>query len=292
MENDKIEYNIGRKSKETNIEISYNSGAVIPRYIEFNIWGACNRSCSFCPVSNPAIYQNLNEGILLSDYEKCMKDLNEINFNGGIIFSAFSEPFLNKNLNDLIRMTRSYLKDSSIEINSNGDVIKKNKKLIDEVFTNGLNKLIISVYDGEESFLEFEDLISNYEYDIVLRRRYFKDDNYGMVVSNRAGSVDSTKYETKEQQDSPLELPLKQPCYYPFYQLIIDYNGDVLLCAHDWEKKIIAGNAFKENVIDIWGGKTFTFVRNKMKDSNRMFAPCNKCSVDGTLIGIKYYDSF
>jgi len=292
MKNDSIEYNIGRKSKETSNEIHFKSGIVIPRYIEFNIWGACNRRCPFCPVSNPDIYQNIHEGILLSDYEKCMNDLSEINFKGGIIFSAFSEPFLNKNLNELIKMTRNYLKDSSIEINSNGDVIKKNKKLIDEVFKNGLSKLIISVYDGEDSFQEFKTLISEFEYDIVLRRRFFKDGNYGMVISNRAGSIDTKNYRTNEQQKIKHELPFNQPCYYPFYQLIIDYNGDVLLCAHDWEKKIIAGNAFKENIIDIWGGKAFTFVRNKLKDSSRTFAPCNKCSVDGTLIGIKYYESF
>lgn len=292
MGNNNIEYNIGRKSKETSTEIIYNSGRIIPRYVEFNIWGACNRRCDFCPVSNPDVYQNVNEGIMLSDYEKCIKDLGEINFSGGIIFSAFSEPFLNKNLNELISMTRFYLKDSNIEINSNGDVIKKKKKLIDQVFSNGLSKLIISVYDGEDAFIEFEDMISDYEYDIVLRRRYFKDDNYGMVISNRAGSIDSEKYKTKEQQNSPLKLPFNQPCYYPFYQMIVDYNGDVLLCAHDWEKKLIAGNAFKENIIDIWGGKKFQFVRNKLKNSDRAFAPCNKCSVDGTLIGKKYYESF
>ena len=73
---------------------------------------------------------------------------------------------------------------------------------------------------------------------------------------------------------------------------LIDYNGDVLLCAHDWEKQFIAGNAFKENIFDIWNGKNFNFARNKLKDSNRGFKPCNKCNVDGTLIGEKYYKSF
>ena len=66
----------------------------------------------------------------------------------------------------------------------------------------------------------------------------------------------------------------------------------MLLCAHDWEKKLIGGNAFKENIFDIWNGKNFNFARNKLKDSNRGFKPCNKCNVDGTLIGEKYYKSF
>lgn len=292
MADNNLDYNIGRKSEETKEEIIFKSGIPIPRYIEFNIWGACNRSCPFCPVSNPKVYENRHEGILLSDYEKCMKDLSEIEYSGGIIFSAFSEPFLNKELNELIKITRKYLQNSSIEINSNGDVIKSKQNLVDQVFSNGLNKLIISIYDGEDSFLEFESLFLETEYDITLRRRYLKDGNYGMVTSNRAGSIDTSKYQTEDQKKKQLDLPLKQPCYYPFYMLLIDYNGDVLLCAHDWEKKLIGGNAFKENIFDIWNGENFNFARNKLKDSNRGFEPCNKCNVDGTLIGEKYYKSF
>ena len=31
---------------------------------------------------------------------------------------------------------------------------------------------------------------------------------------------------------------IKEPCYYPSYNFFIDYNGDVLMCSHDWGKKI------------------------------------------------------
>ena len=292
MDDKDLDYNIGRKGNETREEIIYKSGIPIPRYVEFNIWGACNRSCPFCPVSNPKVYENRHEGILLSDYEKCMKDLSEIEYSGGIIFSAFSEPFLNKKLNELIKITRKYLQYSSLEINSNGDVIKRNKNLVNQAFENGLNKLIISIYDGEDSYLEFESLFFETKYDIILRRRYLKDGNYGMVTSNRGGSIDASEYQTENQKKKQLVFPLKQVCYYPFYMLLIDYNGDVLLCAHDWEKQFVAGNAFKENIFDIWKGKKFNFARHKLKDLNRGLKPCNKCDVDGTLFGEKYYKSF
>ena len=68
MADNNLDYNIGRKSKETKEEIIFKFGIPIPRYIEFNIWGACNRSCPFCPVSNPQIYENRHEGILLRDF--------------------------------------------------------------------------------------------------------------------------------------------------------------------------------------------------------------------------------
>ena len=31
-------------------------------------------------------------------------------------------------------------------------------------------------------------------------------------------------------------------CTYPSYMFFIDYNGDVLMCSHDWSKEKILGN--------------------------------------------------
>ena len=35
----------------------------------------------------------------------------------------------------------------------------------------------------------------------------------------------------------------------------MDYQGDVLICGHDWGKKIILGNLNKEKFLDIWFSK-------------------------------------
>ena len=102
--------------------------------VEFNIWGNCNRSCSFCPVSNPEFYTKDNTGISLKLFQKIINDLNEINYSGVILFSAFSEPFLNKDLIDLIRITKKGLSKAKLEINTNGDVIKKRPEKIIPLF--------------------------------------------------------------------------------------------------------------------------------------------------------------
>ena len=65
----------------------------------------------------------------------------------------------------------------------------------------------------------------------------------------------------------------------------MDYNGDVLICAHDWRKKYIVGNVYKESFLDIWTGKRFMNARKLLLEANRNFSPCNVCDVDGTLIG-------
>ena len=36
----------------------------------------------------------------------------------------------------------------------------------------------------------------------------------------------------------PLKNSLNLKCYYPSYTFFMDYNGDVLMCPHDWGKKL------------------------------------------------------
>ena len=49
-----------------------------------------------------------------------------------------------------------------------------------------------------------------------------------------------------------LSEPLKSPCYYPSYTFFLDYQGDVLMCPHDWGKKLILGN-LNEKSFQIYG---------------------------------------
>ena len=58
--------------------------------------------------------------------------------------------------------------------------------------------------------------------------------------------------ENAEHSIPSLKNSMKTPCYYPSYTFFIDYNGDVLMCSHDWGKKNILGNLNKEKIIDVW----------------------------------------
>ena len=72
----------------------------------------------------------------------------------------------------------------------------------------------------------------------------------------------------------------------------MDYNGDVLMCPHDWGKKIILGNMKKDNFLNIWTSKRAITIRKKLNKSDRNFSPCNVCDVKGDLIGKKHADSW
>jgi radical SAM protein with 4Fe4S-binding SPASM domain len=289
-----IDPHVSLKEADVLGSLMFRNGYPLFSLVEFNIWGACNRTCEFCPVSNPEIYTNRKEGISLDDYRKVLRDLDAIDYIGVILWSMFSEPVLHKQVNKLARLTKQILPGVSLQMTSNGDIFRRREDKLIALFDSGVDRVNLSLYDGPQQFVEFTEIrkrcgLSTDQ--IKLRRRYQEGGNYGISISNRAGLVDSNSY--RDEKEVPItELPLHQSCYYPFYQVAIDYNGDVLLCPHDWAKEYIAGNAFNQDIWEIWKGPKFETARKLLAQSKRSFNPCKKCDVAGNLIGRTNFDAF
>ena len=202
---------------------------------------------------------------------------------------------LTKNLHEYISIARLRLPDIAIEIVSNGDPLlgKNGKNKLKELFESGLNNIRISLYDGPEQRPYFEKLKKDLELNddqFIIRNRYLKPDkSYGMTISNRAGSV-SLKNEVFELK--PLSEPLKQTCHYPFYKILIDYDGSVLMCSNDWKKERIMGNIFQDSLINIWTNNLFLQTRKKLINCDRNHRPCNVCDVEGILNGKSAFDKW
>ena len=282
------------KRKDTLIKEKLCSFENIPVFsiIEFNIYGNCNRNCNFCPVSNPNIYEKRHEGISVELFNKILDDLVKMDYQGKILFSAFSEPLLHKELDILIFDTKRKLPKARIEIVSNGDLLTSKK--LKSIFDSGLDAISISMYDGQHQINHFNSMAAECDLDktkVILRRRYFEDGNYGITISNRSGLINSNEFRD-EDEDKIMELPLKSRCYYPFYMILVDYNGDVLLCPHDWSKKLKFGNLNSENIWDIWKGKVLANLRKKLSNADRNFNPCKSCDVLGTVIGKENFDAW
>ena len=287
-----LDPNIKNKSKtvEDKIQLFDYAGVKLPlpTEIEISESGTCNRSCSFCPRSAKD-FVDKKEFITNELHEKLCKELQELNYKGTIRYSGFVEPMLDKNIYNLINMVRRFLPDSNVEMVTNGDPL--NLKRLEKLFQSGLNRILISAYDGKEDADRLENLcksanLSSDQY-IVRHRYYSEEKDFGITLSNRSGLMENAEFKIKS-----LTEPLKKPCYIPSYTLFLDYQGDVLMCPHDWGKKIILGNLNKTNFTDIWFSKKSMKIRKMLNRSNRNFTPCNVCDVDGTIMGevnSKYY---
>lgn len=282
-----VDPNIENKSKtvENRIQFYELNGykLPLPTEIEISESGTCNRKCSFCPRSDPNFIDK-KEFISNELHLKLCNELSELNYNGTIRYSGFVEPMLDKNIFNLIKMSREKLPGCNIEMVTNGDVL--NKTRLKKLFEMGLNKILISAYDGKADADKLENLcldinLSKNQY--IVRHRYLsEDEDFGITLSNRSGTMENAEFKIKA-----LKEPLKKPCYIPTYTFFLDYQGDVLICPHDWGKKIILGNLNTQKFIDIWFSKKSLSVRKMLINKNRNFSPCNICDVDGTFMGEK-----
>tara|TARA_Y100001970_G_scaffold129887_1_gene160145 strand:- start:23429 stop:24319 length:891 start_codon:yes stop_codon:yes gene_type:complete len=285
-----LDPNIPNKSKKSdeNFQFFPNTNIPLPSEIEISESGICNRKCSFCPRSDPD-YLDIKDFISNDLFDKLCKELSLYDYQGTIRFSGFVEPLLDKNIYNLINRARKIIPLVNIEMVTNGDVL--NLKRLLKLFEKGLNKLLISVYDSKEDAENFDILckkanLTKEQY--IIRHRYLPpEEDFGITLSNRAGMMKNAEYTI----ENPIE-PLNNPCYIPSYTFFLDYQGDVLMCPHDWGKKMILGNLKNETLKDIWLSKQATFARKQLIGGNRNFEPCKSCDVTGTLIGKKHSKSW
>lgn len=263
--------------------------------VEFSINGACNRRCSFCPRVDPKLYPNILNNMDFDIYKNFVNDLKKVSYTGRVSFSGYGEPLLTKKLYKYVELCKKENPLSTVEIVSNGDPLltKKGKEILSKLFESGLDNIRISMYDGAHQIKEFEKLKSDLKLNhdqFILRKRYLgPDQSYGLTISNRAGSVElkNNYFELKA-----LEEPLLSACYYPFYKVLIDYNGDVQICSNDWKKKRIVGNISTQSILNIWVSEEFIDIRKKLANKDRSHDPCNQCDVNGTLNGKSAFDNW
>ncbi len=266
--------------------ISTFKGYPVFSSIEFNIHGSCNRRCAFCPRVDEKLYPNLDEYLSKDFFVKILKELSENKYTGRIGFSGFSEPFLHPELIEFVKLHKKYLPNNRIEITTNGDYL--NDEIAKELFESGLYGIKISLYTNPKNQIKFEKIRDKLNLDndrfFVRGRNQGSKKDFGLVLNNRAGSVDYKKF-GKEQKNN---LPLKQGCNYPMFKLFVDYNGDCLLCSNDWAKKKIIGNAKNESIYKIWIDEKINNVRRKLLQNDRSYDPCISCDVNGLLNGNEF----
>lgn len=266
--------NIKRKSEFVD-QVQIVNDIPLFSWIDLNPTELCNRKCEFCPRVDGSLYPNQNLNISLELCKKINKELRELNYKGGLVLSGYGEPTLHP---ELMKMVRILGDDVHLEMVTNGD--KLTAEIVRELFKIGLNVMVVSMYDGPHQINEFKKIFDDAEIPddmYILRDRWYAvEEDYGVKLTNRAG-VATEGYQS--------EVELYKPCHYPFYSMMLDWNGDVMLCVQDWNKKVKMGNIASNSLFDVWQSSGFKKYRNMLKRGKRILAPCNKCNTNGTLHG-------
>jgi len=255
--------------------------------VEFSLTELCNRTCNFCPRYDAKVYPNRDLHMDFGLYKKIICELGDIGYQDVIVYSGFGEPLLYKNIFEAIQLAREKCPEARIDLKTNGDFL--NVENMKKLFEKGLSLLHISLYDGSQFIEKFEDMIEKAGLDeehVKLRVRFLhEEEKYGLIISNRGGMVN-------KEVCPPLETPMNNCCYYPFYTFFIDFDGKVLLCPHDWGKKLVLADANNETLVEIWNSDKMNEIRARLNIRDRDFGPCDVCNVNGTMYGQKKYEAW
>ena len=80
-----IEVNIKRRTVIVDDVLSKYKGSPIPSWIELSIIDVCNRSCSFCPKSDPKVAPDTYQKMQMNLINKLAQELKEIDYKGSVV---------------------------------------------------------------------------------------------------------------------------------------------------------------------------------------------------------------
>ena len=93
-----IRKNIKRRSLIVDEDIKYYKGVPLPTWIELSLIDVCNRTCSFCPKSDPKVapdtYQKMSRLLI----NRLSSELKKIKYRGSIALCGYGEPLLHKDI--------------------------------------------------------------------------------------------------------------------------------------------------------------------------------------------------
>lgn len=224
--------------------------------------GFCNRKCFFC--FNHDRFPKRERGIMRKEtYEKIIDELAELKFCGRLSYAFYGEPLLDRRLPVFIEYARKRLPLCFIDIHTNGDVL--NEELLITLVNNGADHFLITNYDDDEKPL-LENLARKYPFPVTLRSYM----DFGKT--DRAGEI----YKRRNM--------LRSPCLRPSSALVVNWQGNVVLCCQDFYQSRSFGNVNEKGLWEIWNDSQFAYYREQLRTGNRRVTKiCTHCDDGGAV---------
>lgn len=214
--------------------------------VNIETYGYCNRKCKFC--FNNDSFPKRAQGIMDDDlFYNIINQLGKMKFAGRISPILYGEPLLDKRIAGFIQYINKKVPFADIWLNSNGDTLTE--ELLVNLLDCGLDKIYITNYDDIEK-QNLKTLADKYRSAVVYKK--IQDRR----IVNRAGVL--------LERDSSVK---QRACFEPTGKLVINWNGDVLLCCNDYYAKYIFGNIKKVSILEAWNNKDFNNYRNILKEN-------------------------
>ena len=282
METPAIALNLKRVERLVDDHVQLRTdGMPLFNWVEVSPIEMCNRTCVFCPKSNPMAVPNQPLMISPQLYKKMADELEALHYRGTVILAGYGEPMMFRGIYDLVS---AFSRVARTEIATNGDSLSVAS--VEKLLRAGISMVLVSLYDGPAQIERFERIFAAAgapSGSYLLRDRWYgAEQDFGVKLTNRAGTV----------QIGNQPAAADHLCYYPHYSMMVDWNGDVFLCTQDWNRRVKSGNLMVHSMLEVWSSAVLRKYRGRLAAGRRDLAPCSQCNADGTLHGWNHAEAW
>jgi len=269
----------------------------------------CNYSCSFCYHGYPSLSSQRPSGFLtIENFSKIVEEMDSLKpMRRYLALSLGGEPLLHKDFPDMVRIANE--KGFRPLFASNGRLLLP--EVTDRLVRAGQWHAMIDFSSIPEVFDkhrggrgDFEIVLKNLRYLVSVVKEYPHTHSVSLMDMSHYGG----KYRDGTLDDIrslfPSELPrniafgkvdfhnacgllganfekkMYRICPYPWVQMAIAWNGDVVACCRDIEGKTILGNVLKNSIMEIWRSKTYVLFRKNLRNRKpEKNAACARCDM-------------
>lgn len=281
---------------------------LLPYIYEVEPTNACPYRCYMCPRGRG----DMKRPVGFMSLELFKKIVNQIPPSQRMLrLHHFGEPVLHPELPDFIRFTRSAGLIPALSLNPSS----LDEDIIDKMIDSGIGIVCFSLdsLDSErlykirgvkksvdyclkmiDYFIKNSRLSSEPVFKIIqmvslsanrdeqesflsLKERYPEEDVY-IYVSGNYGFGDIELIKQTDEQGVQGILSFESVCSAPFDDIVILWNGDVVLCCYDYDGFNIIGNVNDNTIEEIWNGEGVRNLREIFNKRDTHFLRlCRKC---------------
>ena len=283
---------------------------VIPLSVPF-----INFQCKFCPTGERKLISNTpgrNHGLMDFElYKKIINDIGEFEKPIKVLrLYKDGEPLLNPKFAEMVKYAKEKKCAEKIDTTTNGSLL--NPDLIRDIIDAGIDRINISIeginnqqyLDFSKYNIDFDKFIKNLAclYSHKKQCEIFMKINGDLLNSDQIKefykiftpisdhlAVEHTmkcwnEFELKDVQINDQvgiygqAIKRIEVCPYIFYSMSVNSDGTVSACFVDWNRKLLIGDANRENIVSIWHGKALRDLQKLMlKKQRHLHQVCNSC---------------
>jgi len=272
-----------------------------PEIIYLQTHSYCNFECTICPYPKKA--HSFEQGYMEDDL--FYKITEEITANRDKVqyvrLMLQNEPFIDKTLFKKVRYIKQIC-NTKVSTTTNGSMI--NESIFEEMFESGLDTLGISLNAMEEE--TFKKITNSSEYNKIVENIILllkkKPETLKVMLSfvitrqnidelkkfqqhwTNLGAITRAYYANNragEYNNKNIFFLQNRDCNVPFREANILFNGDVILCRPDWDRRNIFGNLYDNTLQEIWNSEQYANFRENFKNRINTILPCKFCNRNG-----------